>query len=105
MAFNVSTPQATPSAFKPPRSVEFTFKAVTTGGSTNLDIVYSAPAGEPFTLDGGMDMTSNHPIDENEVVISRTFTVAGSFGAWQVEISCTDSDGLTKTLTAGITLQ
>lgn len=105
MAFHVSAAQVTPSASKPPCSVEITFKAVTTGGSTNLDIVYTVPAGEPYTLDGGMDMTSSQLIDENEVVISRAFTVAGAVGEWQVEISCSDSAGLAKTLTAAFTLQ
>lgn len=105
MAFHVSAAQVNPSASKPPCSIEITFKAVTTGGSTNLDIVYSVPAGEPYTLDGGMDMTSSQLIDENEVVISRAFTVAGAVGEWQVEISCSDTEGLTKTLTVSFTLQ
>lgn len=103
MSFRVSNPRCNPSVFTAPQDVTFAFNAQTFGGGMNIDVVYSAED-HPITLDGGDSVSGTELIDENDVPITRTITVAGSAGSWPVAITVT-GDGITKNISCRVTLQ
>jgi len=80
MAYDITTPKASPQGFKAPRNVKFSFTA---SGNGTLKLVYSAST---LTLDGQKQQTRTHDLTEDEEPYSDTFLVDGDPGQRNVRI-------------------
>lgn len=80
MAYDMTTPKATPKGFKSPASVKFSFRA---SGNGTLKLVYNVST---LTLDGQHQATRNHELTAGEKPYSDTFEVEGEPGQRNVRI-------------------
>jgi hypothetical protein len=86
MAYDMTTPKASPKKFKAPRKVKFSFTA---SGSGTLKLVYSAST---LTLDGQKQATGRHELTADEKPYSDTFLVNGDPGNRNVRIKASQGN-------------